>query len=70
MSNKEYPKLNLNECAKKFGVSAQVVRNWMMQSRIKFERPATGVVLFDRNVERPQPKTPWQTQHEKDRYSK
>lgn len=64
MSNTKYPKLNLKECSEKFGVSCQVVRQWMFEKRIKFERPATGVILFDRDVKRPIPKTPWQTKHE------
>jgi predicted site-specific integrase-resolvase len=59
-------KLTLTGWAKKVGVSRQRAQEWMLQGRIKFERPAIGVILIEENEPRPKPMTPYQKKHEEE----
>ena len=56
--------MTIKKYAEKCRVTPAVVQRWMAEKRIRFERPATGVVLIDGDQKRPKALKPWQRTHE------
>jgi len=54
---KEY--LTLSEASRRWGVHRQTAHGWIDRNRIKYERPAAGVILIPWPQEKPKPWKPW-----------